>query len=95
MTQHKLIIRYIDEYGSILPAKMAGAVYKGKMFGSETSARCRELRQYTLPSVQKYPKLDSVSEGRFERFYFAGMEPIKKELTREQVEMDLVIQAGG
>ena len=88
MTQHRLIIRYIDEYGSILPTKMAGVVYGGKMFGSEISARCRELRRHTLPYVQKYPKLDSKSEGRFERFYFAGMEPIKS--SREQVGLDLL-----
>jgi hypothetical protein len=60
MTQKELIMEYIDLYGSILPAKMAGKVFKGEMFGSETSKRCRELR--------RAGKLVSHSEGKFEVF---------------------------
>ena len=57
MTQKKLILEYVDEYRSILPAKIAGKIYKGVMFGSETSKRCRELRKAGM--------LNSHSEGKF------------------------------
>jgi len=79
MTQHELVIEYIKEFGKILPAKMGGRIYKGIMFGSETSKRCRELRQgYIMKSGIKYPLrnrqgkpyplLYSEDEGRFEVF---------------------------
>lgn len=58
MTQKQIILEYIDLHGSILPAKMAGQVFKGVMFGSETSKRCRELR--------KAGYLLSHREGKFE-----------------------------
>jgi hypothetical protein len=64
MTQPQLIIEYLKEHGSILPAKMAGQIYKETMFGSETSKRCRELR--------KIGKLRSEGDGRFERFYLTS-----------------------
>ena len=63
MTQHALILAYIAEHGSILPARMYGEIYKGQMFGSETSKRCRELRNKFI--------LVSKKEGKFERFYLA------------------------
>lgn len=44
MTQKELILEYIKEHGSIVPARMGGRVFKGTMFGSETPKRCRELR---------------------------------------------------
>ena len=53
-------MEWVREHGSILPAKMAGVIYKGIMFGSETSKRCRELRANGL--------LKSHGEGRFEVF---------------------------
>lgn len=61
MTQHQLVLTWIREKGSILPAKMAGIVYMGQMFGSETSKRCRELRSMG--------KLYGKKEGKFERFF--------------------------
>lgn len=61
MTQHQLILDWIQEHGSILPAKLYGTIYKGEMMGSELSKRCRELR--------KKGKLRSEKEGRFEKFY--------------------------
>jgi hypothetical protein len=61
MTQPQLIIEYIKQYGSILPAKVAGLVYNDHMLGSETSKRCRELRAKGV--------LRSEQEGKFERFY--------------------------
>lgn len=60
-TQKQLILEYLEEHDSILPAKIGGTVYKGVMFGSETSKRCRELR--------KSGKLWSLPDGKFERFY--------------------------
>lgn len=61
MTQKQLIKEYIKEFGSILPAKLSGVVYKGVMFGSETSKRCRELRQAG--------ELRGEPDGKFERFF--------------------------
>lgn len=66
MTQKQLIKFYIAEFGSILPAKMGGAIYKGEMFGSETSKRCRELRAEKI--------LRSEGEGKFERYYLLKSE---------------------
>lgn len=45
MTQHELIMLYVQEFGEIIPAKMNGKSYYGGFFGSETSRRCRELRK--------------------------------------------------
>ena len=60
MTQKELVVSYVKEFGSILPAKIAGSTYKGYMFGSETSKRCRELRKDGV--------LQSHLEGKFEVF---------------------------
>lgn len=59
-TQHELILDYVKEYGSIIPAKMSGMIYKGIMFGSESSKRCRELRTQGI--------LISHKKGKFEEF---------------------------
>lgn len=61
MTQKQLILAYVDRWGSILPAKMAGEEFRDGFFGSETSKRCRELRAQG--------KLISKQEGKFERYY--------------------------
>ena len=61
MTQKELVIEYIKEFGSILPAKMQGERYKNTIFGSETSKRCRELRQEG--------ELKSKRAGKFEVFF--------------------------
>lgn len=58
MTQKQLIEAYVREHGSITPAKMGGRIYKGIMFGSESSKRCRELRKHGL--------FKSHTEGKFE-----------------------------
>lgn len=60
MTQKELVIEYIKEFGSITPAKISGFIYKGIMFGSETSKRCRELRASGV--------LESHENGKFEVF---------------------------
>ena len=60
LTQKQLILEWVKENGSILPAKMSGRIYKDQMFGSESSKRCRELRMEG--------KLMSEPDGRFERF---------------------------
>ena len=61
MTQHDLILEFIKQKGSILPAKMGGYQFMGEMFGSETNRRARELRKRGI--------LRSEKEGRFERFF--------------------------
>lgn len=61
MTQHALVIAYIKQYGSIVPAKHYGEVYLGVMFGSELSNRARELRKKGI--------LHSEKDGKFERYF--------------------------
>lgn len=63
MTQKDLVIRYLQERGNIIPAKIAGLIYLGHMFGSETSKRCRELRKQGV--------LQSYNDGKFEVFKLA------------------------
>jgi hypothetical protein len=66
LSQKELILSYVREYGSIIPAKKYGTVYRGKMLGSELSRRCRELRADG--------KLLSRGVGKFEEYY---LEPRK------------------
>jgi len=61
MTQKQLVLEWVKQFGSITPAKMSGKIFMGKMFGSESSRRARELREEG--------KLDSRSNGMFEEFY--------------------------
>ena len=42
------VMEYIFEFGSIVPARMGGNSYQGAIFGSETTKRCRELRNFGL-----------------------------------------------
>lgn len=72
MTQKELIVEYIKERGSILPAKVGGVIYKGEMLGSESSKRCRELRKIGM--------LESEPDGKFERFYLRGVRKVTNAL---------------
>ena len=63
-------MEYVQEFGTIIPAKMSGFVYKGIMMGSETSRRCRELREAG--------KLESAGAGKFTVYSFIGGEVQKK-----------------
>lgn len=56
---------------------MGGEVWRGEMFGSESSKRCRELRAKKI--------LVSEGVGRFERFY---LNPKLKHLPRINISMD-------
>lgn len=71
-TQHQLILIWTLKYKAILPAKMGGEVFKGTMFGSETTKRCRELRAFGW--------LEGYREGRFVAFSLTkkGQEVAKK-----------------
>lgn len=73
MTQKQLVLSYVQEYGSIIPAKMSGNIYKGKMMGSEISRRCRDLRQES--------KLLSRQVGKFEEYYL----PVRKTFIYDDV----------
>ena len=61
MTQKELVLEYVKEFGRILPAKMAGELYKGQMFGSETIRRCQEL-------VEKGQLIYGPKDGKFVTF---------------------------
>lgn len=64
MTQKELLLAYIREFGSAIPAKMAGLSYRGGFFGSETSKRARELRKQGM--------LRSEPCGKFEKFFLTA-----------------------
>ena len=69
MTQHELIIEYVKEFGFIKPAIMGGVIYKGIMLGSETTKRCRELRDSNNPSNTYHKKiLNDYRDGKFTCF---------------------------
>jgi len=70
MTQKELILKYIEEFGSITPARMGERAYKGEWFGSETSKRCREMRAEGI--------LRSEPDGKFEKFYLTGKHDFSK-----------------
>ena len=70
MTQSQLLIEYILEYGSAIPAKLTGTPYKDGFFGSEISRRVRDLR--------KAGRLTSVKEGKFEKFFLVDQD-VKEE----------------
>lgn len=59
--QQQMVMEYVKEWGRIVPAKMGGRTYQGRMWGSETSKRCRELRAMNLLEGQRV--------GRFEVFF--------------------------
>jgi hypothetical protein len=62
MTQKELTLKYVSEFGFIIPAKNIGRSYGGGFFGAELSRVCRALRKEGV--------LDSYKDGKFERFYF-------------------------
>ena len=72
ITQQKLIIEWLKENKSILPAKIGGHIYKGVMFGSETSKRCRELRAKGI--------LRSEVAGKFERFFLNEIPKVQQSI---------------
>ena len=61
MTQKQLVVKCIEKYGSIIPARMCGNIEFGVMCGSDFPRRCRELRAEGI--------LRSEGDKRFERFY--------------------------
>lgn len=76
MTQKELILKWIEEHGSITPAKMSGTVYYETMFGSETSKRCREMRAKG--------SLESRQEGKFEVYTLKKLKPALNPETQVQ-----------
>lgn len=66
---------------------MGGVVFMGHMFGSETTKRCRELRNGTLKAGKyAYKKiLGDTGEGKFVKFYLLAeaqiIKPIREDLT--------------
>jgi hypothetical protein len=72
-TQKDLILSFISEHGSIIPAHQANKFYGDGHFGSEIARECRKLRYHP----EKNPKgiLDSCPEGGYEKFYRLVSEP--------------------
>ncbi len=81
-TQKKLVLDWCREFGYIIPAKMSGNYYKGQMFGSETSKRCRELRQSG--------SLISYKEGKFTAFKIKPYVPLTPEAEEERKKQLLI-----
>jgi len=64
LTQKQMVIKYLEEFDFITPAKKSGSIYMGQMWGSEISRVCRTLR--------REGKLDSERDHhntKFMRFY--------------------------
>jgi hypothetical protein len=76
MTQKDLAIKYVEEFGSIIPAKLGGHFYLTGMFGSEVSRACRAL--------VKEGKFLRHRQGRFEVFYKPNS-PYHKEIVNKGV----------
>lgn len=66
MTQKQLILAYVQEFNSIVPAKKYGFIYRSQMMGSELSRRCRELRAEG--------KLTSQGKGKFTEYFLPNKE---------------------
>lgn len=71
-TQKQLIKLYLDEHGSITPARLCGTPYLNGFFGAEISKRCREMRAEGLLRSEPDEK-----RPKFEKFMF-----IKKEANK-------------
>ena len=69
MTQKEHIRKYLKHYLFIIPAKLGGRVWAGKMFGSETSRACRAMRA-------NKGELSSHFNGKFEVFYLKKNEAL-------------------
>lgn len=79
-SQHELIVEYVEQNGSICPARLSDRQrqFKGGFIGSEAGKRCRELRGKIQGKwCNPYGKqmLDSHKEGKFEVFYPLGHLP--------------------
>jgi len=69
LTQKELVLSWVKEHGYIIPARMAGRIYRDHMFGSETSRQCRYLRSNeTLDSKQ------DPDSPKFTRFFLPKSE---------------------
>lgn len=65
MTQKELVLEYVKEVGSIVPARMSGKIYLEEMFGHSVDKRCRELRMEGKLTSRPWPK-----NTKFEEFGF-------------------------
>lgn len=64
MTQHSLILKYIEQFGSITPARLSDrdrGFISGEFIGSQADKRCRELWAKGV--------LERVNDGKFKKFY--------------------------
>lgn len=44
-TQKEIVMDYVNQHGSIVPARMGGKITTSGFFGSEVSRVCRKLRE--------------------------------------------------
>ena len=86
LTQHQIVMLYCRDNGEILPAKISGVVYRDTMFGSETTKRCRELRDPNSPANKYGVKvLESRKDGKFTLFFLTN---IGKKIVSKYQEFD-------
>lgn len=74
MTQHELIIKYIEAKGCIIPAKLNDndRRFMNDWIGSQADKRCREMRgmiQGEWKNPYKKQMLNSEPDGKFTRFF--------------------------
>lgn len=63
MTQSQLLLKYIEEHGLAIPAKLCGSRYREGFFGADITRRARDLRKAGV--------LKSERDGKFEKFTYA------------------------
>lgn len=75
LTQKKLILKFIEQNGSITPARLGDKqrAFMGGWIGSQADKRCRELRAEGV--------LVSEPDGKFERFFLTGQVMVKRVVT--------------
>lgn len=98
MTQHELIIEYINEHGYIIPAQLGGKSYLGYTFGSETSKRCREIEkpvEQRPENLRKYPKLERRPWKKFKVYYFPGKVPSQLKFPDEWSDEEKIAYSSG
>lgn len=72
MKDKQQILLYLSENPFIIPAKMIGGTYLGKIWPAELSKRCRELRKAGILTSEPY--------GKFEMFKLADYRKMESKI---------------
>ena len=75
LTQKQMVIKYLEEFDFITPAKKSGSIYMGQMWGSEISRVCRTLRSQGILDCKRSPE-----NPKFMMFYLKRSNSITQPL---------------